>query len=75
MIYINWKLLSLIEGFLRSKWRKVRYIKAGKPLNWISTEDLDSEGNLFPDYKERRKRRKEKRQKEKSNVLAQGDDL
>jgi len=70
----DWNLLRLVERFLEEKWGRVRY-KKGKPLNYVTTNDLNAEGKLFPDYKERRKRRKEKRQKEKSSVLMQGDDL
>jgi len=67
--------LWLMEETVKAKWRKVRYIKTGRRLNWISTEDLDSNNKLFPDYKERRKRRKEKRNKSKAFESIDLDEL
>lgn len=62
---IDWKLLNLIEDFLRNKWRRVKYIRAGKPLKSITTMDLDSEGKLKPNYLEDREQRKKKRKEAK----------
>jgi len=70
----DWNLLRLVERFLEEKWGRIRY-KKGKPLNCVTTNDLNAEGKLFPDYKERRKRRKEKRNKSKAFESIDLDEL
>lgn len=65
----DWKLLSLIEEFIKDKWRGVIHIKA-KKLNSISTNDLDDQNKLYPDYKERRERRKKKGDESKSFAVS-----
>jgi len=41
----------------------VKIGKPGKKLNVITTGDLDADGKLYPDYKERRAKRKAEEEK------------
>ncbi len=62
-----WKLIELIEHMKISKWFGVQYIRnGGRRLKSVSTNDLDSERKLKPNYMKDRALRKKKRAEPKS---------
>lgn len=53
-------LKDLLYQLRKSKWAGVRKVKGRKNL-FVSTNDLGPDGRLYPDYLERRKKRKKKK--------------
>lgn len=66
-------LLSLIIEFKKQKWHGVKRIKA-KRRPYLSTNDLDVSGKLYPDYLNRRKERKEKKDEKGYGIPDVGTD-
>lgn len=59
------RILQLVEDFIKQKWIGVKY-KKGRRFDSITTNDLDAEGKLIPDFLRIRKLRNKKRKKSKS---------
>lgn len=50
--------LRKLAGQIRKwKWEGMRFLKKGKKLDMVTTNDLDEEGKLKPDYLEKRAHR------------------
>ena len=60
------ELRRLAEEVRKWKWIDRKFLKRGKKLNMITTNDLDQDNKLYPDYLERRERRKKKDNKPQS---------
>lgn len=54
------ELRKLAEEIRKWKWKDRKFLKRGKKLEFITTNDLDQDNKLYPNFLERRKRRRKK---------------
>lgn len=59
------RILQLLEEFIALKWGGVKHLR-GRKMKGVSTNDLDADGKLRPDFLEDRKLRKKEGDKPKS---------
>lgn len=60
------ELRELAEEIRKWKWKDRKFLKRGKKLNMITSNDLDQDNKLYPNFLERRAKRKKKEKESKS---------
>jgi len=60
------RLISLAEWLKRTIWQDVIHLKSTKKLDYRTTNDLDENNKLYPDYLKRRKKKNKAREEEGS---------
>lgn len=57
------ELRRLADEMRKRKWHRVKRIKGGKRLTYLTTNDLNEQNELYPDYLQKREKRKKKEEK------------
>lgn len=61
------ELFKLAREIIKWKWKDRKFLKRGKKLDMITTNDLDDDNKLYPDYLEKRSARKASAKKERED--------
>lgn len=61
------ELFELARLTRKAFWTGIEFIKGTKKIDMITTDDLDDDLKLYPNYLERRKQRKEARKKKRES--------